>query len=93
MPLDEAKAAVIYEAMRRRPEVQQAWLNGKFLFHDNGWQTSPWLGNQHPGYPSGHQNAEPQATVGGTRSSRAFGLRGNGWSGAGSSPGIGLKSR
>lgn len=39
MPLDEAKAAVIYEAMRRRPEVQQAWLDGKFLFHDNGWQT------------------------------------------------------
>ena len=39
MPLDEAKAAVIYEAMRRRPEVRRAWLDGKFLFHYNGWQT------------------------------------------------------
>ena len=38
MTIDEEKAALIYEAMRRRPEVQQAWLEGKFLFGENGWQ-------------------------------------------------------
>jgi len=27
-----------YEAARRRTEVQQAWVEGKFLFGDNGWQ-------------------------------------------------------
>ena len=37
MEIDEAKAAMIYEAMRRRPEVQQAWLEGKFMLRDNGW--------------------------------------------------------
>jgi hypothetical protein len=36
--IDVQKAAMIYEAMRRRPEVQQAWVEGKFLFGDNGWQ-------------------------------------------------------
>src|SRR6266542_68367 len=35
---DEAKASLIYEAMRRRPAVQQAWFEGKFLFGSNGWQ-------------------------------------------------------
>jgi hypothetical protein len=39
---DEAKAAAIYEGMRRRPEVQKAWLDGLSLFEDNGWQ--PFVG-------------------------------------------------
>lgn len=38
IPIEEQKAAVWYEATRRRPEVQQAWLKWKFLFGENGWQ-------------------------------------------------------
>lgn len=38
MHVHEAKAALIYEAYRRRPEVQQAWREGKFGFEANGWQ-------------------------------------------------------
>ena len=36
--VDEAKAALIYEAMRRRPEVRQAWVEGKFGIGADGWQ-------------------------------------------------------
>lgn len=36
--IDEEKAALIYEAMRRCSEVQQAWLEGKFGTGANGWQ-------------------------------------------------------
>jgi hypothetical protein len=36
--LEEQKAAVWYEAARRRSEVQEAWLKGQFRFEDNGWQ-------------------------------------------------------
>jgi hypothetical protein len=36
--LEEQKAAVWYEAARRRPEVQEAWVKGQFLFGANGWQ-------------------------------------------------------
>jgi hypothetical protein len=36
--LEEQKAAVWYEAARRRPEVRQAWLEGKFSLVANGWQ-------------------------------------------------------
>ena len=36
--IEEQKAAVWYEAARRSTEVQKAWLEGKFLFGDNGWQ-------------------------------------------------------
>jgi hypothetical protein len=38
IPIEEQKAAVWYEAARRRPEVQQAWLEGKFSLVANGWQ-------------------------------------------------------
>ena len=38
LSIDEEKAALIYEAMRRRPEVQKAWLDGKFGIGANGWQ-------------------------------------------------------
>ena len=38
MHVHEMKAALIYEAMRRRREVHQAWLEGKFSFGANGWQ-------------------------------------------------------
>lgn len=38
LPEDDAKAAIIYEATRRRSEVQQAWLNGQSDFGPNGWQ-------------------------------------------------------
>lgn len=38
MHVHEAKAALIYEAYRRRPEVQQAWLEGKLGCKANGWQ-------------------------------------------------------
>jgi hypothetical protein len=38
MSIDEEKAALIYEAMRRRSEIQKAWVEGRFLFGDNGWQ-------------------------------------------------------
>jgi hypothetical protein len=44
MSIEEEKAAMWYEAVRRRPKVQQAWLEGKFLFGDNGWQAfSTWV--------------------------------------------------
>ncbi|HEY3862123.1 MAG TPA: hypothetical protein VGO59_09565 [Verrucomicrobiae bacterium] len=36
--IEEQKAAVWYEAARRRPEVQQAWLEGQFSLMANGWQ-------------------------------------------------------
>jgi hypothetical protein len=36
--IEEEKASMWYEATRRRPEVQQAWIEGKFSFGDNGWQ-------------------------------------------------------
>jgi hypothetical protein len=36
--LEEQKAAVWYEAARRRLEVQKAWLKGQFSFCANGWQ-------------------------------------------------------
>jgi hypothetical protein len=36
--IEEQKAAVWYEAARRRPEVQKAWLKGQSLAGDNGWQ-------------------------------------------------------
>jgi len=52
VPIEEQKAAVWFEAARRRPEVQQAWLEGRTNFRDNGWQyfttfvvlnlTQPW---------------------------------------------------
>lgn len=38
IPIEEQKAALWYEAGRRRAEVQQAWVDGKFNFGDNGWQ-------------------------------------------------------
>ena len=38
MHVHEMKAALIYEAMRRRREVHQAWLESKFSFGANGWQ-------------------------------------------------------
>jgi hypothetical protein len=38
IPLEEQKAAVWYEAARRRHEVQEAWVKGQFLFGANGWQ-------------------------------------------------------
>ena len=38
IPIEEQKAAVWYEAARRRPEVQRAWLEGQSLTGDNGWQ-------------------------------------------------------
>jgi len=38
MEIEEAKAALIYEGMRRRPEIQQAWREGKFSFGANNWQ-------------------------------------------------------
>jgi hypothetical protein len=34
IPIEEQKAAVWYEAARRRPEVKQAWLEGKCLLGD-----------------------------------------------------------
>jgi len=39
LTIEEEKAAMWYEAARRRPEVQQAWIEGKFSFGDNGWQS------------------------------------------------------
>lgn len=38
IPIEEQKAAVWYEAARRRPEVQEAWVKGQFLMGANGWQ-------------------------------------------------------
>ena len=38
MSIEKAKAALWYEAARRRPEVQQAWLKGEFSLTANGWQ-------------------------------------------------------
>ncbi len=38
IPIEEQKAAVWYEAARRRPEVQKAWFEGKHLFGVNDWQ-------------------------------------------------------
>lgn len=38
IPIEEQKASLWYEAGRRRAEVQQAWIDGKFNFSDNGWQ-------------------------------------------------------
>ena len=38
MTIEEEKAAMWYEAARRRCEVQQAWLDGKSNLRDNGWQ-------------------------------------------------------
>ncbi len=42
MTIDAEKAALIYEGFRRRPEVQQAWLEGNDLIGANGWQ--PFVG-------------------------------------------------
>jgi hypothetical protein len=43
------KAALIYEAMRRRPEVHQAWLDGKFLFGSKDRQAlTSWVVNYLP---------------------------------------------
>lgn len=38
MAMDEEKAALIYEAMRRHPEVQRAWLKKQNLIGESGWQ-------------------------------------------------------
>lgn len=38
MNVDEAKAALIYEAMRRHPDVQQAWINCDSASLTDGWQ-------------------------------------------------------
>lgn len=38
IPIEEQKAAVWYEAVRRRPEVKKAWLEGKCFGGDNSWQ-------------------------------------------------------
>jgi len=36
--IEEEKASMWYEAARRRPEVQRAWVEGKFSFCANDWQ-------------------------------------------------------
>lgn len=47
--IDVQKAALIYEAMRRRQEVQQAWLDGKCLFVVSGFQDfTVWVINNLP---------------------------------------------
>jgi hypothetical protein len=49
IPIEEQKAAVWYEAARRRQEVQQAWIKGEFLFNANGWQSfTGWVVNNLP---------------------------------------------
>jgi len=49
LTIEEEKAAMWYEAARRRPEVQQARLEGKFLFGANGWQNfTGWVVNNLP---------------------------------------------
>ena len=40
MEIEEAKAALIYEALRRRAEVQQAWLERKWDKRAKGFQGS-----------------------------------------------------
>ncbi len=49
MHVHEMKAALIYEAVRRRREVHQAWLDGEFSFGANGWQHfTGWVVNNLP---------------------------------------------
>ena len=47
MQVDEAKAALIYEAMRRRQEVQQTWVDGNFDIRPKGYQEFVGMTVQH----------------------------------------------